>query len=192
MSWHRFMTGLGDNWRTEVRDFADCATSGWGRREDTFVMRQYNCSVSASSVSAGVVGNEVTGNTWFGCIDKVGAKHSKLHRDNFSQHHHEPFCEGRGLTHALTDIAPTDLTVATHSPLGAQPQSDRILRLPCGRFVCQPLPTHMFSLDALKRACRSSSLQASRSARSAAIGLPWALVRKDTPGSRTGAHGRNR
>ena len=29
------------------------------------------------------------------------------------QHHHRgPFCEGRGLTHALTDTAPTDLTVA--------------------------------------------------------------------------------
>ena len=29
------------------------------------------------------------------------------------RHHHcGPFCEGRGLTHALTDIAPTDLTVA--------------------------------------------------------------------------------
>eukprot|EP00964_Phaeocystis_antarctica_P100620 scaffold66216_cov41-Phaeocystis_antarctica.AAC.1 len=47
-------------------------------------------------------------------------------------HHRGSFCEGRGLTHALTDTAPTDLTVATHSLLGAQPQSDRILRLPCG------------------------------------------------------------
>ena len=28
-------------------------------------------------------------------------------------HHRGPFCEGRGLTHALTDTAPTDLTVAT-------------------------------------------------------------------------------
>ena len=36
-------------------------------------------------------------------------------------HHRGPFCEGQGLTHALTDTAPTDLTVATHSPLGAQP-----------------------------------------------------------------------
>jgi hypothetical protein len=48
--------------------------------------------------------------------------------------HHGPLCEGRGLTHALTDTPPTDLTVATHSPLGAQPRSDRILRLPCGRL----------------------------------------------------------
>ena len=80
-------------------------------------------------------------------------------------HHRGPFCEGRGLTHALTDTAPTDLTVATHPPLGAQPQSDRILRLPCGR-----LAPYMFALDALKRACRSSSLQASRSVLSG-IGL---------------------
>ena len=27
-------------------------------------------------------------------------------------HHRGPLCEGRGLTHALTHIAPTDLTVA--------------------------------------------------------------------------------
>merc|ERR1712194_62195 len=86
-------------------------------------------------------------------------------------HHRGPFCEGRGLTHALTDTAPTDLTVATHSPLGAQPQSDRILRLPCGRLA--PAAPYTFALDTLKRACRSSSLQASRSARSAlSIGLP--------------------
>ena len=106
-------------------------------------------------------------------------------------HHRGPFCEGRGLTHALTNTAPTDLTVATHSPLGAQPQSDRILRLPCGRLA--PAAPYPFVLDTLKRACRSSSLQASRSARSAlsGCGLPWALVRKHTPGSGTGAHGRN-
>jgi len=83
-------------------------------------------------------------------------------------HHRGPFCEGRGLTHALTDTAPTDLTVATHSPLGAQPQSDRILRLPCGRLA--PAAPCTVALDALKRACRSSSLQASRSARSALSG----------------------
>jgi len=76
-------------------------------------------------------------------------------------HHRGPFCEGRGLTHALTDTAPTDLTVATHSPLGAQPTA------------------YTFALDALKRS-------------KCAFGLPQALVRKHTPGSRTGAHGRNR
>ena len=85
-----------------------------------------------------------------------------------SQHRRGPFCEGRGLTHALTDTAPTDLTVATHPPLGAQPQSDRILRLPCGRLA--PAAPYTFALDTLKRACRSSSLQASRSARIALSG----------------------
>jgi hypothetical protein len=83
-------------------------------------------------------------------------------------HHRGPFCEGRGLTHALTDTAPTDLTVAYASPLGAQPQSDRILRVMCGRLV--PGAHSMPLLDALKRACRRSSLQASRSARSALSG----------------------
>eukprot|EP00964_Phaeocystis_antarctica_P011978 scaffold6611_cov57-Phaeocystis_antarctica.AAC.2 len=63
---------------------------------------------------------------------------------------------------------PLTLTVATHSPLGDQPQSDRILRLPCGRLA--PAAPYTFALDALKRACRSSSLQASRSARSALSG----------------------
>ena len=77
-------------------------------------------------------------------------------------YHHEPFCEGQGLTHALTDTPPTDLTVATHSPLGAKPQPDRILRVLCGRLV--PGAQFMTFLDALKRACRRSSLQASRSA----------------------------
>ena len=41
-------------------------------------------------------------------------------------HNRGPFCEGRGLTHALTDTAPTDLTVAYASPLGAQLQSNRV------------------------------------------------------------------
>jgi len=76
-------------------------------------------------------------------------------------HHHGSFCEGQGLTHALTDTPPTDLTVATHSPLGAKPQPDRILRVLCGRLV--PGAQFMSLLDALKRACRRSSLQASRS-----------------------------
>ena len=77
------------------------------------------------------------------------------------QHHHRgPFCEGRGLTHALKDTPPTDLTVATHSPLGAQLQSDRIFRLPCGRLepaagsvpTCSPsMPS---SVRAAAPACR--------------------------------------
>jgi hypothetical protein len=73
--------------------------------------------------------------------------------------HRGPFCEGRGLTHALTDTAPTDLTVAYASrAVGAQPHSDRILRVLCGRLA--PGAHFMPLLDALKRACRRSSLQA--------------------------------
>jgi len=78
------------------------------------------------------------------------------HLQGRSHNHHGPLCEGRGLTHALTDTPPTDLTVASHSPLCAQPRSDRILRLPCGRLG--PAAPYMYVLDALKRVCRSSSL----------------------------------
>jgi len=47
------------------------------------------------------------------------------------RHHNRGlFCEGRGLTHALTDTAPTDLTVAYASPLGAQPKSDTAFPTP--------------------------------------------------------------
>ena len=106
-------------------------------------------------------------------------------------HHHGSFCEGQGLTHALTDTPPTDLTVATHSPLGAQPQSDRILRVLCGRLV--PGAQFMSLLDALKRACRRSSLHRRAGALEVRYGrLPQAVLRKHTPGSGTCAHGRNR
>jgi len=86
-------------------------------------------------------------------------------------HHRGPFCEGRGLTHALTDTAPTDLTVAYASPLGAQPQSDRILRVLCGRLVPGAHSTRF--LDALKRACRRSSA-ACRRARALEVRYPGA------------------
>ena len=61
------------------------------------------------------------------------------------RHHHRwtiqlPFSEGLGLANALTDTPPTDHTVATHSPLGAQLQSDRILRLYRAAGWSQPLP----------------------------------------------------
>jgi hypothetical protein len=83
-------------------------------------------------------------------------------------HHRGPFYEGRGFTHALTPTAPTDLTVADATLLGAKAQSDRIVRLLCGRLT--PVDAHTFALDALKRACRSPSRQPSRSARSARSG----------------------
>ena len=44
------------------------------------------------------------------------------------QHRCGSFCEGLGITLALTAIAPTDLTVVYASTLGAQPQPDRKLR----------------------------------------------------------------
>jgi len=63
---------------------------------------------------------------------------------------------GASHRHALTDTPPTDLTVATHSPRWVHSQSDSILRLPCGRLG--PAAPYSSVLDALKRACRSSSL----------------------------------
>ena len=83
-------------------------------------------------------------------------------------HHRGPLHEGRGLTHALTHTAPTDLTVADATLLVAQAQSDRVLRLLCGRLA--PVAAHTFALDALKRASRSPSLQPSRSTQSALSG----------------------
>ena len=77
--------------------------------------------------------------------------------------------EGRGLTHALTDTPPTDLTVATHSPLGAQPRSDRIRCAYCAAGWRQPLPTCTCSMPSSARAAAP------------ACRLPWALVRKHTP-----------
>ena len=48
---------------------------------------------------------------------------------SIGRHHHRgSFCEGLGLTFALTAIATTDLTVVYASTLGAQPQPDRKLR----------------------------------------------------------------
>ena len=61
-----------------------------------------------------------------------------------------------GVLHQKTSKGPHN------SPLGAKPQSDRILRVLCGRLV--PGAQFMTILDALKRACRRSSLMASRSA----------------------------
>ena len=92
-------------------------------------------------------------------------------------HHHGPFCEGRGLTHALTVTPPTDLTVATHSPLGAQPQSDRILRVQCAAGWCQALNSYVPPRcpEALLPQIQPSGEQERLKC---AIGLPQALVRR--------------
>ena len=100
----------------------------------------------------------------------------------------------QSVTVGASHAPPTDLTVATHiSPLGAQPQSGGIFtRVHALRLV--PGAQFMTLLDVLKRACRRSSLQASRSARRALsrIRVLRAVLRKHTPGSGTGAHARNR
>jgi hypothetical protein len=106
-----------------------------------------------------------------------------------SYNHHGPLCEGRGLTHALTDTSPTDLTVATHSPLGAQPRSDRILRLPCGRLrpaapymhmhIALPTTLHVHVRARCPQARVPQLQPVGKQERSkCAIGLQWALVRK--------------
>ena len=59
----------------------------------------------------------------------------------------------------------------THTPSESrrgESQAKRLPSWPCGRFAS--VAPYSFALDALKRACRSSSLQASRSARSALSG----------------------
>jgi hypothetical protein len=68
--------------------------------------------------------------------------------------------EGRGLTHALTDTPPADLTVATHSPLGAQPRSDRIRCTYCAAGWRQPLPTCTCSMPSSARAAAPACRQA--------------------------------
>ena len=69
-------------------------------------------------------------------------------------HHRGPFCEGRGLTHALThtDTPPTDLTVATHSPLGAQSYSPTVSCAYRAAVWSQPLPTCSPSMPSSARA----------------------------------------
>jgi hypothetical protein len=74
-------------------------------------------------------------------------------------HHRGQFCEGRGRashTPSQTHLPLVSRSPRTHrGPLGAGSHSpDRILRLPCGRLA--PAAPYMFSLDVLKRACRSS------------------------------------
>ena len=101
------------------------------------------------------------------------------------QHYYPgPLYEDRSLTHALTDTASTDLTVADASPLGAQPQFPTVS---CAYRAegWPPVADHTFVLDALKRACRRPSLQPSRSARCALSGCRrWVLVRKHKPYSK--------
>ena len=72
-------------------------------------------------------------------------------------HHHGSFCEGVvGASHtpSQTHLPLTSRSPRTHRWVHSQ--SDSILRLPCGRLG--PAAPYSSVLDALKRACRSSSL----------------------------------
>ena len=82
------------------------------------------------------------------------------------QHHHRaPSSEGLGHRLALPAAAPTHRTLLDASQQGAQPLPDRSWRAPCGRWASSA--SFASIPDALKKACRSSSLEASRSPR------PW-------------------
>ena len=63
------------------------------------------------------------------------------------QHYYSgPLYEDRGLTHALTDTASTDLTVADASPLGAQPQCPTVSCAYRAEGWPQSLTTRSFSM----------------------------------------------
>ena len=64
-------------------------------------------------------------------------------------HHHYlgPLFEDRSLTHALTDTASTDLTIAEHAtPLGAQPQCPTVSCAYRAEGWPQSLTTRSFSM----------------------------------------------
>ena len=82
------------------------------------------------------------------------------------RHHHRALSsEGLGHRLALPAAAPTHRTLLDASQQGAQPLPDRSWRAPCGRWASSA--SFASIPDALKQACRSSSLEASRSPR------PW-------------------
>ena len=78
-------------------------------------------------------------------------------------HHYASSCEGQRHRLALTAAAPTDRSLLGASQRGAQPLPDRTLRAPRGRWASSAFFPSI--LDVLKQACRSSSLEASRSSR---------------------------
>ena len=77
------------------------------------------------------------------------------------RHHHRALSsEGLGHRLALPAAAPTHRTLLDASQQGAQPLPDRSWRAPCGRWASSA--SFASIPDALKQACRSSSLEASR------------------------------
>jgi hypothetical protein len=111
-------------------------------------------------------------------------------------HHRGPFCEGRSLTHALTDTPPTDAPHGRHATHRWVPSHSPTVSCAYRAAGCrQPLPTCSPSMPSSARATVPACRRAGPGAlETCAIGLPWALVRKHTPGSgtATGAGGRNR
>eukprot|EP00964_Phaeocystis_antarctica_P070357 scaffold42825_cov42-Phaeocystis_antarctica.AAC.1 len=100
----------------------------------------------------------------------------------------------RSARRGTTTLKPTLLPLTSRSPTPDRWVPSHSPTVSCAYRAAgwrQLLPDTV-ALDALKHACRSSSLQASRSARSALSGCRRRWARKHTPGSRTGAHNRNR
>ena len=102
-------------------------------------------------------------------------------------HHHGPFCEGRGLTHALTDTAPTDLTVSPRTHRWVPSHSPTVSCAYCAAGWRQPLAPYTHVLPRCPQARVPQLQPVGKQERSnCAIGLPQALVRKpQTPGSGT-------
>jgi hypothetical protein len=85
----------------------------------------------------------------------------------------------------------TSRSSRTHRWDGAQPQSDRCVS--CAYRAAgwgQPLPVRSLHVRPRCPQARVPQLQPldEQERSKCAIGLPWALVRKHTPGSGTGAH----
>ena len=101
------------------------------------------------------------------------------------RHHHRALSsEGLGHRLALPAAAPTHRTLLDASQQGAQPLPDRSWRAPCGRWASSA--SFASIPDALKQACRSSSLEASRSPRPPLSRCCRRLLKKGSPGGGTG------
>eukprot|EP00964_Phaeocystis_antarctica_P005162 scaffold2815_cov72-Phaeocystis_antarctica.AAC.1 len=80
----------------------------------------------------------------------------RVHRHN----HRGPVCEGRGLTHALTDTAPTDLTVATRTHRWVPSHSPTVSCAYRAAGWRQSLPTCSSSMPSSARAAASACRRA--------------------------------
>jgi hypothetical protein len=87
--------------------------------------------------------------------------------------------EGRGLTHALTDTPPTDLTVATHSHRWVPSHGPTVSVAPTVRQVGASRSLHVRARCPQARVPQLQPVGKQERSK-CAIGLPWALVRKHT------------